>query len=146
MSFSGSLTALTADSGEMGTILELSLWKWRAGKIGAKLGPKVDVFPVLGNPHTARVSTFPQRRRRLAPFKQEDEFPLKSRSLSDSCTEPKKGTPIRPVSSSTFWTLLPCCRIVSVIRADIRVHRRGFTRSSIHCGLLINRCAQALGT
>jgi hypothetical protein len=78
----------------MGTIFELSLWKCRAGKIAAKLGPKVDVFPALGNPHTARVSTFPQRRRRLASLQARRRTPLKSRPLSDSCTEPKKG-PLR---------------------------------------------------
>src|SRR5215831_3287717 len=60
----------------------------RRGKTVASPNPQVDPPPALGNPHAARVSTFPQRRRRPDACQAERQTPLKSWPSSDSCTEP----------------------------------------------------------
>src|SRR5260370_4625837 len=72
-----------------------SLWKWRSVGPKAESWQKIVAPPTeLGNPHQTRVPTLPQRRRRRAADSDQRPTPLKSGALTDSCTEPKKATPV----------------------------------------------------
>src|SRR5262249_46942947 len=60
----------------------------RRGKNNGDSESEFRLSPTLGNPHTTRVPTFPQRRPRLGSNRRCTRNSLESRPSSDSCTEP----------------------------------------------------------